>query len=483
MGEGAISAAIRFLCHLPFGYYAFTGVSKFEYIRDHMGVLLAPPLGHHIFVGEVFSGPIGVIGFFWNFFLWIPTISTTGGGLFLLGVVDAIVTGFIIISLAIEASFIGFTPGQCAQLGPNATPNSNLIFFQRVAEIEFKDKGVGEATCKEYYAKWYVGLVLAILYALSATANMVIGSRSGYNHGNYQSSYSRNRGLGHCLLSPVPPIMGIMRGLAEIVSSLLPSRLYYSLSVTGRHVKQWFRYRASRTKQKAPESHILVTQHASHVGLYSVLSHDAVLERIARQLHYVDAVNLSLASRRMREAMFPRQKSSLVEEKQLRYYSCVGGKKTDCWACGIQICDECSKSSRCPKSTVSFHMSLCAAACSNCYRKKLSRSYFRSHSCSCRDGRQKNPAYSYTYGGGYLNPSDPRLVCRDCHAMTDDEMQALREKRDKAMYTNLSQQPLSCTICSESLPRTGPRWWICSKCKMECRSRCHVDWSQRLDEC
>lgn len=44
--------------------------------------------------------------------MWIPTISASGGGLFLLGVVDAFVTGSIILALAIEATYIGFTAGQ-----------------------------------------------------------------------------------------------------------------------------------------------------------------------------------------------------------------------------------------------------------------------------------------------------------------------------------------------------------------------------------
>ncbi|KAI1166790.1 hypothetical protein F5B18DRAFT_604197 [Nemania serpens] len=468
MGGGAISATIRFLCHLPFGYYAFTGVGQFTYVRDHMGVLLAPPLGHHIFVGKVFSGPIGIICFFWNFFLWIPTISMKGGGLFLLGVVDAIVTGFIISSLAIEASYIGFTAGQCAQLKSDATPNSNLIFFQRVAEIDFQDKGIGEGTCQAYYTRWYVGLVVAILYALSATANILIGSCSDRSYSGYQSSYSRHSS---------PGIKGVIKGLAERLAWIFPARLHFSLSFASRYTRQWFRYRFSRIKQKAPDTFILTTRYA-RVGLDSVLSHDVVLERIVHQLHYVDAVNLSLTTRRIRESMFPRQKSTTVEEGQLRYYSCWGNKKSDCWACGIQICDECGKSSQCAKSTVSFHMSLCAAACSNCYRKSLSRSHFKSHACSCDDARRKDHTYSYRY----TNPSAPRLVCIDCHGMTEAELLALREKRDKAMYLNLTLQPLSCSICSESLPRTGPRWWICSKCKMECKSSCHLGWSQRLEE-
>lgn len=44
--------------------------------------------------------------------MWIPTLSASGGGLLFIGVVDSLVTGFIIISLAIEATYIGFTHAQ-----------------------------------------------------------------------------------------------------------------------------------------------------------------------------------------------------------------------------------------------------------------------------------------------------------------------------------------------------------------------------------
>ncbi len=58
MGEGTISGVIRFICHLPFAFYAFTAISHFTFVKNHMGVLLAPPLGPRILVGETFAGPI-----------------------------------------------------------------------------------------------------------------------------------------------------------------------------------------------------------------------------------------------------------------------------------------------------------------------------------------------------------------------------------------------------------------------------------------
>ncbi|KAI0903975.1 hypothetical protein F4823DRAFT_616644 [Ustulina deusta] len=466
MGEGTISGVIRFICHLPFAFYAFTAISHFTFVKNHMGVLLAPPLGPRILVGETFAGPIGAIGFLWNFFLWIPTLRTEGGGLVLLGVVDAIITGFLIISLSIEASFMGFTYEQCAQLRQNATPSPHLIFFQRVAEINPEEDAAGQGTCQSYYMKWYSGLIVAILYAASATANILIGSSSRRSFGD-RYAYNADRFSSNCLLAPVPPI-----------TYIIPARVQNSVFFARRYIGHWLSSKGFRTKHQIPNTYCLLPRHVNNTegqekGLPNLLSHE-VVRRIAQKLHYVDVVSLSLTSKRIREALFPRQKRSTGEERQLRYYSCWGNKKSDCWVCGIQICTECSESKLCSKSTISFHISLCAAACSKCYYKTLSDGNDMRRPCSCNDGRKKG--YTYSYGAQPNFPAE-RIVCRDCYHMTGDEALALRERRDQAVYSNLTQQPLPCSICLESLQRSGPRWWVCSSCKRECRSDCHLGWS------
>ncbi|KAJ2988562.1 hypothetical protein NUW58_g3910 [Xylaria curta] len=339
MGRGAVSAAIRFLCHVPFGYYAFAGVNHFTFIRDHSDVLLTPPLGPRIFVGEVFSGPIGVIGFFWNFFLWLPTMDSKGSGLVLLGIVDAIFTGFLIIALSIEASFIGFTSAQCAQLRPGAAPTSNLIYFQRVAEIEFEEKNIGEETCRGYYAKWYVGLVVAILYALSAFANITLGASSrGSDRYNDYRDYIRP-----FWRSSTSPVEYFKRGLVDLAYDLMPTRMQYYLSFANRYIEHSFRRQRSKMSQKAQKAYALLPWRArsskgKESGLSTVLSQE-VLERMSPHLHYVDIVSLSLTSKAIRKAVFQQHGDSTVDKEQLRYYSCQGSKKYDCWACGIQICD------------------------------------------------------------------------------------------------------------------------------------------------
>ncbi|KAI0404522.1 hypothetical protein F4802DRAFT_566301 [Xylaria palmicola] len=474
MGEGTLSGIIRFVCHLPFAFYAFGGISDFNFVKDHMGVLLAPPLGPKVFVGNVFGGPIAIIGFFWNFFLWIPTLRSKGGGLFFLGVVDAVVAGLLLIPLAIEASYIGFTPGQCAQLKSGAPPTNNLIYFQRVAGIKVDEENIAQGTCDGFFMRWYLGLVVLILYTISATANMLIGYRSQREYG--VSPHNRVRISSQCLLSPVPPFTALIKGIFEFICQLTPRPVYNALFFANRYARHWFRYKGSRTKQKVRDTYALSRRRARKAGgqqngLLSVLS-PVVVEKIVSDLHHVDLVNLSLTSRAIREAVFLGQGSSAV---QLRQLSCWGDKKYDCRCCGVQICDECSKSKACTDSRTSFHDSLCAAACSRCYYKEISYAYWKSLPCDCNDGRK---------GGPYLydNPPVSHPVCRDCHDLPGTGMLIRKEKRDEVAYAKFMQQSLSCSICSESLPRTGPRWWVCTKCRKECRDSCHLGWSQKLEE-
>ena len=62
-----------------------------------------------------------------------------------------------------------------------------------------------------------------------------------------------------------------------------------------------------------------------------------VLQLIAYKLHYVDIINLSIVSRRIRQVIFP--KSKLAEQSELlRRSTCYGNPKSQCWACNIQIC-------------------------------------------------------------------------------------------------------------------------------------------------
>ena len=72
-----------------------------------------------------------------------------------------------------------------------------------------------------------------------------------------------------------------------------------------------------------------------HEQYGSFLSYD-LLMLIVRELHYVDVINLSLASRSLRDALLPRADIA-ARTQALKIYTCEV-RKSECSICGNQIC-------------------------------------------------------------------------------------------------------------------------------------------------
>ena len=72
-----------------------------------------------------------------------------------------------------------------------------------------------------------------------------------------------------------------------------------------------------------------------HEQYGSFLSYD-LLMLIVRELHYVDVINLSLASKSLRDTLLPRADIA-ARTQALRIYTCEGSK-SECSICGNQIC-------------------------------------------------------------------------------------------------------------------------------------------------
>ena len=68
----------------------------------------------------------------------------------------------------------------------------------------------------------------------------------------------------------------------------------------------------------------------------SIFLNYGLLMLIVRELHFVDVINLSLASMGLRDALLP--KTDIAARTQaLRSHTC-GGCRSECSICGIQIC-------------------------------------------------------------------------------------------------------------------------------------------------
>ncbi|ORY16586.1 hypothetical protein BCR34DRAFT_584250 [Clohesyomyces aquaticus] len=490
MGSGgAVSAGVRFLCHLPLFMLAIFGTANYTYVQKHAQILLAPPYNKHkILTAEGLSGPGACVAVAWNFIFWIPTIMASNRKLLYFGIVDAAIVSCLSYALYIESTFVSLTRPRCATVHANATADPHLLFFDRAGMINMTNTDLGKSICNRFLAKWYMALVITILYFFSAFFNLFAGiffsEDSGYSSGITQRRHNPIRGVLSCISFPLVILWETLLQFLTPFYNLLPESMRTSFRYRLRLAGRWTWNKTSFATSKVITMGIHLPRYlrkskTTDEKLAQLLLASEpydILQLIAGQLHYVDLVNLSLVSKRVRAAIFPSLEDS-AEDRQLRFYSCEGDKKTACWTCGIQVCQVCLKLRNAKDSITSFHMRCCEARCSKCFREALVPVISGHFACACyRDGHT-------SYVSGLYRHSQSRYVCRDCNKLNDKKLCALREERDKEVYRRLTTQSLACAKCKELLPRTGMRWWVHTQagCGRECRASCHPGYIEKTE--
>ena len=144
------------------------------------------------------------------------------------------------------------------------------------------------------------------------------------------------------LTTPFVLLWAILTGIFMCLLSPLPQWMQRPIRFSGRFASKW-----GYGKKAAAE--IRLRQIPGHLprgsfkrigtgrALENALLYNIIL-RIAPKVHYVDLVNLSLVSKRVRATMFPISEDN-NKDRELRLYSCYGNTKSTCWICGIQICN------------------------------------------------------------------------------------------------------------------------------------------------
>jgi hypothetical protein len=294
---------------------------------------------------------------------------------------------------------------------------------------------------------------------------------------------------------PLWLLAGILGGVLSILFHKLPGKFQASITFSTRYTRRWAcdKGSAAGVKLRNLTGHVPTRhrntkrsgQRLAYLLSISLGSHDGsrkgnassydILQLIAHELDYVDLVNLSLVSRSVRSVLFPPIEDQ-QEDRQLRYHSCYGEEKFECWTCAIQVCRRCSGSGYHQDSATSYHMNVCRAQCSKCFQTSLTHK--GGFTCLCYK-EQKSSNYSFSRRAA-LPASKSRILCRQCNDLSDQALRVLRERRDEMVYQRLLQQPLACSTCMVVLPPKGVRWWMCSVCNRECRHPCHPTWSRKL---
>jgi hypothetical protein len=211
--------------------------------------------------------------------------------------------------------------------------------------------------------------------------------------------------------------------------------------------------------------------------LINLLNNYPVFASIASELHFSDLNNLSLASKSLREAIFP--SDNLVGAVKLARKNCCNGSRLDCWCCGMQICQDGSCKFDLPFSSTSTeqHLLSCMPYCVSCFRVAVcSIPPGKSRKCAC----DSSPSASI-YG--------QRGLCRPCSIGLRDEpdsaslvsrkvgLTAKKINREKIiLWEKGSVVEFECFRCEEIITSRGPRWWVCKLCQRECRSDLHPSW-------
>ena len=177
------------------------------------------------------------------------------------------------------------------------------------------------------------------MYSYSAFLNLGIGALA-WRKKPFTYDWGNRTFLGRVAHILALPIAFPWAVLVQLFACL-PQRIQRPIRFYIRYIAKWAHHRKDSVKAKSRQIRLrkrfkIVTKKNTDKALAKTLIYDVVL-LIAPKVHYVDLVNLSMASRRIRATMFP-SGGKQDQEQGLRRYSCYNNRKLECQVCGIQIC-------------------------------------------------------------------------------------------------------------------------------------------------
>ena len=203
----------------------------------------------------------------------------------------------------------------------------------------------------------------SVMFALLAACNIIFSLAvmvSEFKDGSYRRHRSIHQWVLDTILVIPKAIVAIFCCLA-----LVPPCLFHCLPTCIKSRARFGARYVAKTGRRVPSPREIKLRHMRpknskprYEGGYEgkgttftdFLCYD-VLVLIARDLHYVDLFNLSLASKSVRDVVFPRSDFATRSE-HFKIYSCDELTKTQCWICTIQVCNVnlTPRSSRLPTS-------------------------------------------------------------------------------------------------------------------------------------
>lgn len=125
-----------------------------------------------------------------------------------------------------------------------------------------------------------------------------------------------------------------------------------------------------------------------------------------------------------------------------------------------------------PIHPIEFHKH-CLPHCTSCYfRTHLRKRAGYKGSCHCPSGRLPN-----RHTAGQRREDETWFICRNCtyHRSAEEREEALARRRE-LQRRKMEEFDEKCAGCRRQLTRWGVRWWVCGRCRFECRNWLHVPW-------
>ncbi|KAF2263870.1 hypothetical protein CC78DRAFT_262477 [Lojkania enalia] len=440
-------ATLKILMIIPVAVAAFKAKDSYEFVKRHPELQASPPYDSHVLLSQllVYVGSMSM--FPWLFISCFLLSMWRGPWILLYGLVDLGLAVTIAVGVGMEARYLPASARGCNNAVDWQTDGTYKSFFLQAAEVESKKSARGH--CKNFVTVW--SLATSVLFF-----QMVI---------SYVGIFFDERQ--HSLLNPFRP-------LSYFVISIISPPFYFHIHIVPRirfayhSARKFFRRIRGQAKLVFEEPIEYVPQyesiHVQNPTLQEVLTIEHVLLDLVNYLHYEDIINLSLSSKAIREAVFPGHDLEYRVPK-LKDSCCENDSKTICLYCNKKICNGCKIEMFQQGLPGARHVKFCQPYCRQCYFKQFSR----------HQRGYKRPCRCHTSDRNF----GIQRVCRTCSRKEISEMQLVRTKRYQQEARDIAKgkflkpgEITQCRNCKRDL-KSGTRWWVCGKCKGECRDVIH----------
>ncbi|KAF2181723.1 hypothetical protein K469DRAFT_256094 [Zopfia rhizophila CBS 207.26] len=373
----------------------------------------------------------------------------------LFGIIDLGLILTVAVGAGFQGNYLPATLKGCRNADRWQTQGNTPSFFSRAADLK-GGKSTPGRVCREFVTNWGIAVSVIIFHMLTAYIGIFFDEREFSILNPYRP-----------LINFILVVFGVPYGICNWIWNWLTPRVLFGYRCVlkfGRRMRGLEKLEFEEPRPYMPRYGLMLI---SNPKLHEILTIEHVLLELVNNLHYEDVINLSLTSKSVREAVFPGR--DLVHRvPKLRKYCCDKDSKKACLYCNKKICKDCEVMRYLPGLAGRRHVTWCKPYCSKCYFKQFSQHPWRyKKPCRCR---LTDASFEY------------QDMCHTCSIKETVGMQKARHKRyqqearDLAIGTYLGpDEKVKCGGCKNEL-KTGTRWWVCGRCKRECRDAIHPAW-------